>query len=109
MKRPSRSRTETGIVTRLVSTLITSFSSFDGVGVGSAMFGRRPLIKTGGRPPLEGKLEPFSKVGGGGVDATRGRDDVFPCPNAKAVYVPNTNITVNRRFIFRSSSHVPEA
>src|SRR5438105_3999355 len=80
MNRPSRSSTETGIVTRLVSILMTSLSSErgDGVGVVEAA-GLRPLISTGG--PSGVVAEPpygsFAITGGVGVGATRDRLDVL--------------------------------
>ena len=105
MNRPSRSSTETGIVTRLVSTLITSFSSkMSGVAVAS---GRgdgtlRPPCNTGGPPGL---LETVSlpSVGGTGVGATRGRVELLDCAIAKLTIRPRKMIPTSAFFITISS------
>src|SRR5690242_16342809 len=74
MKRPSRSRTDTGIVTRLVSTLIISSSPGLGVGVADGLE-LEPPIRTGGRSDVTTGGS-FCSTGGVGVGATRGRERV---------------------------------
>jgi len=82
-KSPIAVRTETGIVTRFVSTLMTSLGSPEttpelGVGVAIGVDRWLPFRKLGGAPSLV-ELCPAAPemTGGAGVAATRGRDDVF--------------------------------
>src|SRR4051812_17886690 len=84
MNLPSRSSTETGIVTRLVSTFMISSSPFPGGGV-VAVDGRvlrLPPCKTGGALEAVGLLGSLTILGGVAVGTTRGRVPVFVCAAA---------------------------